>query len=361
MKTILIYSEISWNFLDQRHHHLARYAAANGYKVEFIQRVVSRVPSVKEIVFILQKRIIKRPSKNDLKEVPDGIKIRNSFFLPSNYLFSNIYNWIFWFLIERHRQKNSIVYCFANNPEIIGGSYPFFKKYSKSFFDIIHNWWDFPWHSEKQRSHFDNNIKLFDKIITDSPVISKRLESKGITSHLMLPGVTKKWLDISTPSKNINPVFFGNLRSNSDLVLVNKISSRYGLDIFGRIDENIDHKIQNVVFKGLLKPDELIKKISKYNLILLPYDRKNFSETIVPAKYFEALATGALVVTGSNKDYLPGFSNFVFRFESFSKDDFDKLEEAFIDQIEKRKSQVNFAEKHLWKNRFSILFEHIGK
>ena len=334
-KSMLIYSEVTWDFLDQRHHKLARYAAKNGYHVEFIQRVTSRIPPMREIIKIIKTKFLSKNSKITFKEIPNNIELRRSYFLPTNFILGSLFNWFVWFFLERPRQEDSIIYSFVNNPQIIGGKFPFLAKHSKSFFDVIHNWWDYPWYSKKLKNSVDDNLKLFDEIITDSLLISSRLEKKNIVPYLMLPGVESSWIGIGSKSDKICPVFFGNLRANSDLSLLDFVNKEYGLDIFGCIDETISNNKFTHNFKGQFGYEDLIEKLKNYNLILLPYNEDRFSKTISPAKYFEALATGALVITCSDLDHLPGFDQFILKVDLKSNDINMKINNAFKQQEKK--------------------------
>lgn len=352
----IIYSEISWHFLDQRHHHLARYLASKGYKVEFVQRVVSRVPSIKDLwsMFFLRKNMNKI-----VKTLPEGILLRKSFFLPPTLIFSSIYNWLVWFLYERFKQKNAIVYSFVNNPYLIGSSMPIWAKYKLSVFDIIHNWWEFIWQKEKQKKLADKNINLYNKIVTDSPLIGKILKKNNVDFHLMLPGMESAWLGLCSESCNIKPVFYGNLRSNSDINLINTIGSHYNLSLIGLLDKSIVKNIKNYQYLGQLDSSNLIKNMNNYNLIVLPYNDDEFSKTIAPAKYFEAMATGALIVTSADMNHLPGFSDFVLQIK-FNSDRFkEKIDLAFEEHKLKRNDQISFASFNLWDNRFKSLFNYL--
>jgi hypothetical protein len=353
---IIIYSEISWNFLEQRHHHLAKYFADKNYQVEFVQRVFSRVPSVREIV----SRIILASAGNSKspirKDIPCNVTLRRSLFLPLDFPLSGIYNWILWFCFERRHQKNAIVYSFVNNPFLIGGDFPIGARYSLSVFDIIHNWWESPWRKRLHSVMADRNIKAFDKVVTDSPLIAKDLVYKKIPHHMMLPGAGPEWLNISSTSTKVAPVFFGNLRLNSDVELIRCISGKYSTDLLGLIHSSVADSIGEAHYLGEFNTADLIKRVSNYNVILLPYDQGEFSKTIAPAKYFEALATGALVVTGADMSHLPGFNDFVFRVDSLSHKALDGLQEAIAAQSINRQAQVAFAGQHLWKKRFEDLF-----
>jgi hypothetical protein len=359
LKKVIIYSEISWSFLEQRHHHLARYLSEKDCQVEFVQRVVSRVPSVREMFGRLRKRRAESSTKHISKVIPRQLTIRSSLFLPPIIPLSGIYNWIVWFFLERPRQRNAIIYSFVNNPYVIGGDYPIFAQHNTSVFDIIHNWWDFPWHKLAHRALVNKNVKLFDKIVTDSPVIAERLCSLNISPHVMLPGVGAEWLNIASSSTKISPVFFGNLRSNSDLELVKRMSAEHDTHLLGLIDETVAKSVGHARYLGEFSADELINEIPNYNLVLLPYDQCDFSKTIAPAKYFEALATGALVVTGADMSHLPGFNDFVFRVDSLSQKALDGLQEAIAAQSLNRQAQVAFAGQHLWKKRFEDLFDFL--
>ena len=143
MKKIIIYTEIDWNFLDQRHHHLARYFADLGYKVEFVERVYSRLPSPMMLLRVLIKSI-RKSNKDYIKPRPNGIALRKSLFLPDISIIFSIYNYLLWFFYERKKQEDAFIYSFVDNAFILGKKLVKFKKYNQSFFDIIHNWWEFP-------------------------------------------------------------------------------------------------------------------------------------------------------------------------------------------------------------------------
>lgn len=357
MKKIIIYSEIDWNFLDQRHHHLARYFASKGYEVEFVERVYSRIPSI-EVLF---KKLFTK-SNTIAKKLDKNIQLRRSLFLPNTLSFFALINYFIWILYERNKQQDAFIYSFVDNPIIIGGILKNYSKYKKAFFDIIHNWWEFPWNKSKHRTMVENCINLFDKIITDSPKIQKSLRKKNIDSHLMLPGVNELWFEtfFNKSFKNIRPVFFGNLRTNSDLGLIKIFSKIYGLDVYGIIDSELDNNFEGLNYKGSIQVTSLPKVISNYNTILLPYDDKSFSSSISPAKFYEALSTGCLIVTRANFEELPGFKEFCLKLE----DNINMYPSVIINKIKHHndlsKSQVNFAKKNTWEIRFKNLEIFLG-
>ena len=51
---VVIYSEIDWSFLEQRHHFIARRFRDEGFEVVFYQRVVGRIPTIRDIRVLLK-------------------------------------------------------------------------------------------------------------------------------------------------------------------------------------------------------------------------------------------------------------------------------------------------------------------
>lgn len=360
MKKIIIYSEISWDFLDQRHHHLARYAANTGWSVEFVSRVVSRFPSYKDLfytIFNSSKKISSPLSKE--KNIPPNIIIRRSFFLPSTTFLSSMFNFIVWFFWERRKQNGALVYSFIDNPYLVGNGSKF-KSYETSVFDIIHNWWAFPWNAKSHKTLVKKCLTCFCKIVTDSPSVAAKLEKMKYEHLLMLPGTTPDWLNCGSDSLEPKVLFFGNLRRNSDLDLVKKTSQCTGLDIIGIIDPSVIDEIGDSCYLGRFNGSDMFNLIKNYNILLLPYNNSQFSSTIAPAKYFEALATGSLVVTCADMSHLPGFDDFVYKVNLDAVDFKEKMVERLIIHRQFRDLQISFAKKNLWDHRFDLLFKNLG-
>jgi hypothetical protein len=356
LKKIIIYSEISWNFLDQRHHHLARYAANAGWSVEFVSRVVSRFPSFEDLIYRTLGSRNKMPGHlSSGKDIPPNVMLRRSFFLPSTTVLSSSFNFVVWFLWERKKQKSAVVYSFIDNPNLIGNGSKF-KLYETSVFDIIHNWWAFPWDTKSHKVLVSKCLTCYEKIVTDSPSVAAKLLEIQREHLLMLPGVTPDWLRCGSDSLDSKPLFFGNLRKNSDLDLVKKIDQCVGLDIIGIIDPSIVNEIGQPSFLGKFDGSAMFSVIKNYNILLLPYNNSEFSSTIAPAKYFEALATGSLVVTCADMSHLPGFDDFVFKVNCDAQNLKEQLVERLISQRRFRDLQISFAEKNLWEQRFQLLF-----
>lgn len=367
MKKIIIYNEVDWNFLDQRHHHLARYFASKEYEVEFVERVVSRIPSLSYFMTQIKRKIF--TSKNvghkvEKKSIENNIIIRRSLFLPHVYGVFSVYNYFIWLFYERRKQDNAIVYSFVDNPYIIGKRLNFFKSYKRSVFDIIHNWWEFPWRKTQHRLSVVSCIQTFDEVVTDSKAISSKLSDLECSNHLMLPGVSSNWFvgkHCEPVKEELKPVFFGNLRSNSDIELITQIAQFYPLDLYGRIAPEVENELLGCSFMGSVTSKSLPIVLKNYNTILLPYNKDAFSQTISPAKYFESLATGSLVITRANFSHLPGFNEYCICLNRPVSDLKKHLELCFEKHNRQRTNQIEFSKTHTWESRFKLLMEYINE
>ena len=139
--TFIIFSEISWDFLPQRHHFLTDYFSSKYKKIYFVERVVSRVPSIFELIRMISNK--KRENLTNAR-IANVVYLR-ALFLPNNNILFRLWNKIYWFLFWREKQKNAIVYTFTDNPYVIGNSSKIKKLCKKVILDVIHNWWNFPW------------------------------------------------------------------------------------------------------------------------------------------------------------------------------------------------------------------------
>lgn len=359
IKKIIIYAEITWNFLDQRHHHLARYFAKKGYSVTFVERVISRVPKLSEI----KKRIFYQKNQFHKKTIPDNIRVVRSYFLPCTNRIFNLWNKVYWSLVWRNKQKNSLVYSFLDNPYLIG-NIPDSKLSDRiSIFDVIHNWEEFPWDGEIHKINYNKCLNVYSKIVVDSPKINNDLLIKGVSSHLMMPGVSSAWFNKKTilvNAKRPRVIFFGNLRLNSDVQLVKYFNKNklFEFHFFGVIESTVDLEIPAKSNHGAQSAEVVADFINISDVVLLPYMNNSFSSTIAPAKYFECLATGALIISRSKLNHLPGWNEYVSSVNLLSNVS-DEVKNLLLEHKKTSKSQVDYAMHNSWDVRFFNLLKYI--
>lgn len=367
-KRVIIYSEVDWDFLDQRHHHLARHFLGRGHEVHFVERVVNRIPPLGELLARLWRGArggAGEPAPR--KPVPPGLALRRSPFLPHVYRIFRPLNYWLWWVFERRRQQDALLYSFVDNPVLFGGRLYRYRKSRLAAFDIIHNWWDFPWHSDFHRRAVAQTLELADRIICDSPAVCERYLPEALPVHLMLPGVAPEWFSDARERSSEDaikpaPVFFGNLRGNSDLAFVEEVARTLGLTFFGILSGEAAQRIPSLENRGQLDAKQLPAAVAEYNIVVLPYNRDNFSATISPAKYFEALASGALLVTRAPLSHLPGFDRFCLLLGDEQGADLRaKIVERLKIHQRLREAQIEFAKTQSWVCRFEALEVFLGE
>lgn len=355
----IIFSEISWDFLPQRHHFLTDHFSRRYKKVFFVERVVSRVPNVFELIRMMLNK--KRENLTNARVM--GVIYLRSFFLPNNNMFFRLWNKIYWLLFWRSKQKNAIVHTFTDNPYVIGNSEKIKKISKKVIFDVIHNWWNFPWHQNIHQKNVERLIQLCDYVVTDSNATLGLIRKDK--KKLIPPGVSESWFirDKSiTRNKKPKIIFFGNLRLNSDLELIKAIAdcSELSFSIYGRIDQTVKDDVLESCYQGSIENSSLPSVIADYDGIIIGYAKSDFSSSISPAKFYESLATGKAIFSRNNLNHLPEWSEYVYKLSVSDK--LAKQIKLILKEHEfKKLDQITSAKKHLWKKRFSTIEKIINE
>ena len=357
MKKYILFSEISYSFLRQRHQIFAE-ILSDHFNVVFIERIPSRVP--KDLLIRFIKRICTKKRNDRRSHTKDNITLVASFLAPPINKIFEFYNYCRILVILKRVNRGDIVHIFSNTPLI--------AKIAKNkgciiIFDVIHNWQYFPYHNDTHRSNYKKLLEIADLVLCDSePVISQMEEFSNIEKSKILyvpPGVEQEWFlkrDVSSiaPGKSKKIIFFGNLRANSDLSLCREISrlENTELKIYGLLDPSLGREsieYFNQYYSGKLAIDQLVKKVGEADAILLPYDKTDLSKTIFPAKYFEALATGKPVISNSKMLHLPGWAEVVWELEDLRRIGWEGLLTSHYPMVEAK--QVQIAQDNAWVNR----------
>lgn len=323
-RKVVVFSEIEWGFLKQRHQILAEDLVRKGYDVEFVQKVPSRIPKLLVALKFLLKMRRDRSTREGKRRasVPSGLKLTYSRFLPpSNVLF---------------RLFNRRVAAPYHARSLAGGTAYLFTPSAfelvrlrqandfKLIFDIIHNWWDLPWARSALKQTASALVKTADAVICDSKPLANHLEAEhGTKITLVTPGVSDFWVAkladtpramATVPATGYRVVFFGNLRENSDIALFHALGEAgITVDAYGEVTPGVRDRLDGLVnFKQALPQEELLEAIHDYDFSLLPYARDEFSKWISPAKYFEVVALGKPILTRSDLNHMPGWAEFTF-------------------------------------------------
>lgn len=362
-----IFSEISYDFLKQRHQILAEKLNKH-YDILFIERVPSRLPG--DVLTRIYKGIRERGRKQSRKKKSVGnyIETFKSMMLPDLNGVFRVYNSIRLRRLLKRAARGDIIHLYANNPSIAAAAK---RKGCFLIVDIVHNWWCFPYHAQTQRRNINKVVNLADLVISDSELtlsLAKQNCSDSDKEFLLLPpGVDDLWFSTSIKddfqeTTEFKASFFGNLRANSDLELLRELSTieRTKIEILGLLDQSLpsnEYKWLNKFYDGNYKVSDLVSKLKTADAILLPYDRSAFSSSIFPAKYFEAMALGKPIISNSQMTHLPMWNKFIWTSDEVKRLGWENLCRQHYEH--RYLKQVQFARENSWNGRVQTLKESI--
>lgn len=318
-RKVVIFSEIEWGFLKQRHQILAEDLLRKGYEVEFVQKVPSRVPNpLVALKFLLKMRRDRCAVEGKRRApVPAGLRLSYSRFLPPSNPLLRLFNRRIAAPYHARSLAGGTAYLFTPSAfELVRlrDTHDF-----KLVFDIIHNWWNLPWANPAFKQNATTLVKTANAVICDSKPLADHLEAAhGTKITLVTPGVGDFWVKklaatpratATVPATGPSVVFFGNLRENSDIELCQALGEAgITLDAYGTVAPSVRERLNGVVnFKPALPHEELLEAIHDYDFSILPYARDEFSKWISPAKYFEVVALGKPILTRSDLSHMPGW------------------------------------------------------
>jgi hypothetical protein len=360
-KQYFLAAEIAYRFLRQRHQIFAELLSPD-FEVKFIERVPSRFPP--DIIWRGLRNFTKGLSRASIptRGHSPGVEAVFSYMLPSINSAFDLYNQFRASHLLNQARKGDVFHLFANSPVIAEEAK---KRGCLVIFDIIHNWWNFPYHQKIQLENVRKNLFLADIILSDSPLTlelaKKDLGKVQKRMKLINPGVEEFWF-IDKPkfrlSERVHIVFFGNLRANSDVSLILKLlqTKHISVTLFGLLDSSLkkcDLKVLSKFYKGQLPAPVLAEQVRSFDMVLLPYDRSAFSNTIFPAKYYEVLALGKPVISDSAMLHLPGWSDFIWTSEDLEI--YGPADLISKHYSERYTAQVDLARRNRWDHRVADL------
>ncbi len=366
-KKVIIFSEIKWNFLWQRHHEVTNFFLSKGHEVIFVERVISRFPNIIELMRRFLSTLNSSKHKKKLLSSNNLLKIKKSFFMPNTNMVFQAWNFIYWYLFWRKLQRESLIYSFVDNPLVIGDNFDKIEINRKIVFDVIHNWWKLPWNQKIHQRDCNKFLEYSHKVITDSPKMYEFLnnEKKIKNLHLMQPGVSSNWINKSSIENNeenlFYVLFFGNLRHNSDIEIFKILSKdkRVKIHIFGMIHEKANHllHIENIKYFGQVLPDEITNSLKNYQFVLLPYSKESFNDSLIPNKYYECCATGMPILSNSRMSHLPKWHDFSYEIEE--ENVFMRLKNILQKHKYKKNEQIDLASQNIWEKNLSQMYKFL--
>lgn len=356
---VLFFSEVNWGYLRQRHHFFAESYNRKDHRVIYIGKVGLRYPKIKEVF-----NLLKWTKDQEKPKVNSDIQFYNGFFLPPiNFLFNAINEYFFLKRIIKSISGSKVIIHFYQPTELILGLIKKLHELNYDFIPIYDCVQDYRFHPSRVKGllHYENSLIQKSKLIlADSKVNFDRLHCTN--KILVPPGVDthhfriKDYLTTSTDIKKI--LYYGNIRQDLDIRLINRIGLSKNLEItligLLNIDRGKIHSSVEVL--NSVDYTELPGIIKNYDALILPYDIENpFTEAIIPAKFFECVSTGLPVLSTKMKSTSDYHKYLTIISE---KTDFNNLEINYLSpKLAKELNEV--IHQSSWENRFQKFYDQI--
>lgn len=359
---IVCFSDIRWDFLKHRHHH-----------------ILENLPSDWKILFFQPATLSMNKFKNS--KIPDNVTIITVPTLPYfdriglhkvNDLFTNF--WLKKYVKKFKFQNSTLLFYDPRFSSIIGKLNEKLIWYEivddRKFFQGIKNWYSLYMKNLLQKSDIvtTSSKNLFNKL-NNSPdkffYVSNAVDFEHFNqTHDIIPPDIKQ---ISSPILG----YVGTIGDWFDFELLKKILASFpkiSVVLLGYLYPSQEKKIKelknfkNFYFLGTKHYSEIPLYIKQFSLCLIPFKVNELTKSVNPLKLYEYSASGKNTVSTMLPE-IEHFSNIVH----FAKnhDEFIKLISDVLESPHNAEILTNFAKKNTWdvviKNILSILENHEKK
>jgi glycosyltransferase involved in cell wall biosynthesis len=154
-------------------------------------------------------------------------------------------------------------------------------------------------------------------------------------------------------------LYYGHVRDDLDLGLINDIANHHNCDvtIVGKIADNLTQTIDsNIKIISQQPYGSLPNFIKSADVLLLPYKVNQFTSAIIPAKFYECLATGKPILS-TRLPSLEKYSKHITLVTDV-KDNFQCKIKTLRNNHD-RLANIELAKKASWDYRFSSFYERL--
>lgn len=283
---LLVSSSVRWNYLWQRHHALARAAAADGWEVDFLQ---PRPRTVRQLATYPLRRATGAVLSQEPPQVP-GVRVR-----PTGD----------WLRLMRSPEPYDLALVYL--PDRITEALLARLHPAGVVYDAVLDWSAVPagwfpptgWRAAEQRLA----ARADTRVTTDSEGMREVLAARGIAATTVHPAADDEFLAGPVPAfagRARRALYFGSVRAEVDTgVLTALAGAGVGVDVVGRVEDaaaEAELVAAGIVIRPAVPIAELPALVRGYRIVLLPY-RGARASTLLPAKYWNCMASGSWVVT----------------------------------------------------------------
>lgn len=377
-QTIICLSTIDWHYAKQRHQILMEKFAQSDNQVIFVEHLGFSPQRLTDLANIyrrvLRALISSKAIRSQVKLIPNLQIITPLVLPPQNKLFNFINKHLFLKLLAKKLRK------LANNQPIVWTylatttAVNLVNKLNPKIliYDCVY---DALRHPEAPKDIAVSEEKILAKadiVLTDALYFYNHKKNYNQHVHQIPPGVDFK--HFNQPADSDKPLmadikppricFFGcmgrgNIRIDFDLLeFVAKEKPQWSIVNIGplvnmEVPENLA-RLDNIKWLGFISYTELPQYLAQCDVLILPYQLNDFTESVLPAKVFECLATGKPVVSTALPELKPYKQYFSI---AKNKQEFLAGIEAGLnnDSAEKKQQRIVFAKSNTWEQRFETI------
>lgn len=285
-RRLLIVSSIRWEYLWQRHQALAVAAAEDGWQVDFLQPHPRTFRQVLSFPFRAVTRDTTQ-ARPEHPEPPAGVTIlgRREWLRPRGH----------------PAYDAAIVYL----PDRVTEAFLRRNGTRRVIYDAVVDWDAVPstWFPPTGWRGSERRIAAWQHaaVTTDAEGMARVLAGRGLPADVIAPAADDEFLQVSPVlpgQRSRRALYFGSVRPEVDVpALVALRRAGVEVDVIGPVDAEFRAQLADagIVMKDPVGLGELAALAAAYQVVLLPY-RGDRAGTLMPAKFWNCVATGAWVV-----------------------------------------------------------------
>lgn len=295
---LVILSSVKWDFAWQRHHSLARAAAAAGTPVVFVE---PHPRALKQVASHLLRRLLGKTATAaqaaPRQRVPAGVTVLR--WSPTD-LFRPIH---------ARRVRKALQHAPAS---LVLQYVPSrrFLAIARELGPLVHaydrvlDWQRVPpnWHPPRGWQAVETELEQEADLVTDSVAMQREWADRGRRSLVITPAADDEFVQYAwSAAPATSPIgYFGTVQEHIvDLPLLCRVAATHPVEVIGDVDAVSRSQLEaaGVTVRPAVPVGELPPYIDRWSAILLPYRVGDRRDSLVPAKIWNALASGRPVLT----------------------------------------------------------------
>lgn len=231
-------------------------------------------------------------------------------------------------------------------------------------YDCDHNYEDCPWVPRAVAASELDLVRRADGIVCDSQFLCRKWASRHPAVVQIPPAVDERQIAAqrtapSAPAPRVI-AYFGTLRNDIDIALLNCLAARFRVLVIGAISQDLATPLSATVsFIRCVSQTAMFEHLKQAEALVLPYRLNPYTAAVLPAKVFEALATGLPVVVTPLPELEP-YREYLYR--ASTPADFIGILESLplVDTLERKCARLAAARANTWDRRCAELLSVMG-